>query len=368
MAKASSEDMGRQVEPRRGMPARKLAKPDFVARYEQQFVDPAFDAERAAISRIADIAWDAYEQSRKSPVTRAAGAGHHDPSYALSTDWLAAREAIRIAQSQHDETALPPRILLINASSRTEHTCPGEMSKSYRLVHIAAEAIAAEAEIETDLLDLSRLASEYGRKIHPCKACFSTAAPLCHWPCSCYPNHSLGQTQDWMNEIYPMWVRAHGVMSVTPVNWYHTSSPMKLMIDRLVCADGGNPDPTRTHGKDAGAAKTIELQGWDYPRHLKGRFFAIVAHGDTEGAAGVRRSLADWLEDMELRSAGHAAELDRYIGYWKSYATNHEELDADSALREEVRIAARAPARAVTLDRQAGLPNPAADLPAPRQK
>ncbi|RUX98095.1 hypothetical protein EN935_01570 [Mesorhizobium sp. M7D.F.Ca.US.004.03.1.1] len=24
-------------------------------------------------------------------------------------------------------------------------------------------------------------------------ACFSTAAALCHWPCSCYPNHSLGQ-------------------------------------------------------------------------------------------------------------------------------------------------------------------------------
>ncbi|AZO41480.1 hypothetical protein EJ076_10325 [Mesorhizobium sp. M7D.F.Ca.US.005.01.1.1] len=23
--------------------------------------------------------------------------------------------------------------------------------------------------------------------------CFSTAAALCHWPCSCYPNHSLGQ-------------------------------------------------------------------------------------------------------------------------------------------------------------------------------
>jgi hypothetical protein len=25
---------------------------------------------------------------------------------------------------------------------------------------------------------------------------FSTSAALCHWPCSCYPNHSLGQVQD----------------------------------------------------------------------------------------------------------------------------------------------------------------------------
>jgi len=50
-------------------------------------------------------------------------------------------------------------------------------------------------------------------------------------------------------------------MIITPVNWYHTSSPFKLMIDRRVCADGGNPDPTATHGKDARQAKAIELSG-----------------------------------------------------------------------------------------------------------
>ncbi len=60
------------------------------------------------------------------------------------------------------------------------------------------------------MLDLSRLASEYGRMIYPCKACVSTAMPLCHWPCSCYPNHAIGQVGDWMNEIYPMWAAAHG--------------------------------------------------------------------------------------------------------------------------------------------------------------
>jgi hypothetical protein len=32
-------------------------------------------------------------------------------------------------------------------------------------------------------------------------------------------------------------------------------SPLKLMMDRLVCADGGNPDPTRTQGKNAELAK-----------------------------------------------------------------------------------------------------------------
>ncbi len=53
-----------------------------------------------------------------------------------------------------------------------------------------------------------------------------------------------------MAEIYPKWVAAHGVMIVCPVNWYQAPSSLKLMIDRLVCADGGNPDPTSTHMKD----------------------------------------------------------------------------------------------------------------------
>ena len=92
--------------------------------------------------------------------------------------------------------------------------------------------------------------------------------PLCHWPCSCYPNHSLGQVNDWMTEIYERWVAAHAVVIVTPTHWYSTSSALKLMIDRLVCADGGNPDPTSTHGKKAAEAKAIELAGWDYPKHL----------------------------------------------------------------------------------------------------
>ncbi len=54
-------------------------------------------------------------------------------------------------------------------------------------------------------------------------------------------------------------------MIVTPVNWFQATSPLKLMMDRLVCADGGNPDPTLTHGKDPAKAKAEELKGWHYP-------------------------------------------------------------------------------------------------------
>lgn len=135
------------------------------------------------------------------------------------------------------------------------------MSKSWRIAKIAKKVLD-QKDTEVEILDLSRLTSEYGRHIHPCKACYSTAAALCHFPCSCYPNHSLGQTQDWMADIYPMWMRAHGVFVITPVNWYMASSPMKLMMDRMVCMDGGNPDPTSTHGKEVEEAKAMELKGW----------------------------------------------------------------------------------------------------------
>jgi multimeric flavodoxin WrbA len=242
------------------------------------------------------------------------------------------------------------------------------MSKSWRLVEMAHDILAADAGARVEILDLARLASEYGRQIHPCKACFSTAAALCHWPCSCYPNYALGQTDDWMNDIFPLWVEAHGIMIVTPVNWYMTSSPLKLMIDRMVCADGGNPDPTRTHGKNALEAKQIELDGWDYPRHLAGRQFAAVVHGDVEGAENVRRSLHDWLSFMRLCPAGPVAELDRYIGYWQPYATSHEALDADTALQVEVQNAARALLEAVGADRMGKFLQGGEGLKSPRQK
>jgi len=356
-----------ELSPRKGMPSPRLSESEFRKRFLDQFQDPAFDPLAAELDKIAAAAWDAYDQGRKSPRTRKAGGEFSDPDYDLSVDWLAARAAIGEAQRRHDERG-QPAILLINCSSRSEHTCPGEMSKSYRLVEIAREVFAASPGVEIELLDLSRLASEYGRCIHPCKACFSTAPALCHWPCSCYPNYSLGQTQDWMNQIYPMWVAAHGIMIVTPVNWYQVSSPLKLMMDRLVCADGGNPDPTRTQGKDAELAKQIELDGWDYPRHLAGRVFSVVVHGDVEGAENVRRSISDWLCFMHLCPAGPTAELDRYIGYWKPYATSHADLDADTALQEEVRNAARTLLEAVRGKLEGKFVTAGENLRPPRQK
>ena len=359
--------MARAPAPRKGMPSIQLDEAEYKRRFREQFADSAFDSLEAEIGRIAAIAWDGYSNDRKSPRASKAGPAFADPEFELADEWRATHEALAAAQAAHDDPADPSCILIVNGSSRSEHSCPGEMSKSWRLTEIAEAACRAEG-LTVEILNLSRLAAEYGRRIFPCKACFSTAAALCHWPCSCYPNHALGQTQDMMNDIYPLWVRAHGIMLVTPVNWYHTSSAMKLMIDRLVCADGGNPDPTTTRGKNAQLAKQLELDGWPYPRHLAGRLFAIVVHGDVEGAENVRRSLHDWMCFMQLVPAGNLAELDRYIGYWQPYATSHDALDRDTAIQDEVRNAALTLAEAVKSQRAGRLSQPGKALKPRREK
>ena len=332
---------------RKGQGDTTLSREEFAKRFREQFYDPAFEPLTAEIARLTQVAWQAYEGSRKSPRTRKAGTEFADPTYDLSIEWLQTRDAIGAAQRLQSNPSSRRRVLLICGSSRSDLTCPGEMSKTFRLVQIAQQTLASSGT-EVDLLDLSHLGSEYGRRILPCKGCVSTAMPLCHWPCSCYPNHGMGQVNDWMNELYPRFVAAHGILIVTPVYWYQATSPLKLLIDRLVCADGGNPDPTTTHGKKADEAKAIEMNGWDYPRHLAGRAFAVVVHGDAAGASNVRHALTDWLSDIGMVQAGHAAAIDRYIDYYGKYATSHEALDRDEAIQVEVRNAAQALANELT--------------------
>lgn len=357
-----------RINVRKGMPNVTLSKAEFTRRARERFVDPAFEPLQAEIDKLIEAAWDGYHDYRKAPRTRKAGKAYADPDYDLSVDWIRSRDAIARAERRQKSRAARSRILLVNGSSRSDQSCPGEMSKTFRLVEIARRLIERERGFEAEVLDLSLLTSQYGRQIHPCKACVSTAMPLCHWPCSCYPNHAIGQVNDWMAEIYPMWVAAHGVMIVTPVNWYQAPAGLKAMIDRLVCADGGNPDPTSTAGKNAKKAKEIELKGWDYPRHLAGRAFSVVVHGDTAGSETLRRILCDWLGDIGLISAGHQAELDRYIDYYGPYATSHDALDKDTAFQAEVRNAARSLIQAVKLMRRGRLARPDAGLPEIRPK
>jgi hypothetical protein len=131
---------------------------------------------------------------------------------------------------------------------------------------------------------------------------------------------------------------------------------------------GGNPDPTTTQGKNPNLAKQLELSGWPYPRRLAGRVFSVIVHGDAAGAETLRRNLADWLGDIGLQSAGSPAAIDRYIGYYEPYATSHVALDADRALHDEARNAARTLVSAVRPMRRGKLARPGAKLGEPRPK
>ena len=351
----------------KGQVAEFIARDEFRRRFEANFVDPAFAKERDAIARLEAIAWDGYKEARKAPMTQKAGAGFADPDYDLSVEWKRNRDRLLELDARRKSGEAKSRVLVICGSPRNDGSCPGEMSKTFRLAQIAQHTLEGEG-IEVDLLDLSLLTNEFQRNIHPCKGCVSTAMPLCHWPCSCYPNYALGQTNDWMAEIYERWTAAHGVLIVTPVHWYQATSALKLMIDRLVCADGGNPDPTSTGGKDAEKAKALELKGWSYPKHLEGRAYGVVVHGDVSGIESVRRALCDWLDWMGLIESGFKARLDRYVGYYEPYATSHQHLDDDRDFQEEVRNAARAVAATVRDVRAGKVRSADAELETPRPK
>jgi multimeric flavodoxin WrbA len=355
------------IQIRKGQVTQKMTRDAFRARFLARFYDPAFRQEDDALDRLEEIAWQAYMDGRKSPMTEKAGPGYADPDYDLSVEWRAASERIKAAQARQRDPATRSRVLVINASSRNDMSCPSEMSKSYRLAKIVCGTLDGHG-VDVDLLDLSRLISDRDLHIHPCKGCVSTAMPLCHWPCSCYPNHSLGMVNDWMNEIYERWAACHGVVIVTPVYWYQAASALKLMMDRLVCADGGNPDPTSTHGKKPEQAKALEMQGWDYPKHLAGRAYGVIVHGDVAGIEGTRRALSDWLDWMGLIDCGPKARLDRYIGYYEPYATSHDTLDADTPMQQEVAAVGHAVANGVARLRAGDLTQPDAVIPPARAK
>ena len=345
-----------------------LSKEQFRERFFQKFYDPAFEKVLPELDRVFEVAWDGYSVYRKSPRTKPAGKGFAEPSFKVATEWLETRARIEAAEKRQKDPKSPTRILIVNGSTRSEHTCPGEISKTRRLAQHAQKTLSSLPGHEVDFLDISTLADEPWKVIHPCKACVSTSQPLCHWPCTCYPNHALGQTNDWMAEIYERWVAAHGVMILCPVHWYQAPASLKLMIDRLVCADGGNPDPTSTHGKDPAMAKELELKGWDYPKHLEGRAFSIVAHGDAAGPENLRRMLTDWLTDIGMISAGPTAVMDTWIGWYQPYANSHEDLDKDKDLFAEIVNAAQALANMVKQIRTGKFQAPDAELHDPREK
>ena len=177
----------------------------------------------------------------------------------------------------------PFRVLIISGSDRRQYNCPGVDSKARTLMLKMAEALPADWEI-----DYEDLGNVYGReKIQSCNACVSTSMALCVWPCNCYEKNSSKEPDlMWNFDMYARLDMADAWAIIGPVNWYAPSSNIKLMFDRLVCMNGGNPDEKTIDHKNPEKAMALEhTEEWQAMsvNHLEGRTAAFWCYGDEGG-------------------------------------------------------------------------------------
>jgi len=177
----------------------------------------------------------------------------------------------------------PFRVLVISGSDRRQYNCPGVDSKSRTLMFRMSDRLPAEWEI-----DVEDLGNIYGRaRIQSCNACVSTSMALCCWPCNCYePNHKSEPDLMWDLDMYARLDLADAWAVIGPVNWYGPSSNLKLMFDRLVCMNGGNPKEHLIEHKNAELAQALEhSKEWEglSVNHLEGRTAAFFCYGDGGG-------------------------------------------------------------------------------------
>src|SRR5688500_169451 len=144
---------------RKGQAPEPHSREVFRERFLANFFDPIYAKEKEALDRIEALAWQAFKDGHKAPVTRKAGPEFEDPDYDLSVEWYETRQRLRAAQARWSDTATASRILVIACGSRNDGTCPGEISKTWRLAKLAAAEVES-AGVECDFLDLSLLTSD----------------------------------------------------------------------------------------------------------------------------------------------------------------------------------------------------------------
>lgn len=175
------------------------------------------------------------------------------------------------------------RVLIISGSGRRQYNCPGVDSKSRTLMLRMKEKLPADWDI-----DIEDLGNVFGRaRIQSCNACVSTSMALCVWPCNCYEkNNSKEPDLMWDLDIYSRLDQADAWAVIGPVNWYAPTSNLKLMFDRLVCMNGGNPREDLIDHKNPELAMKLEhTQEWKELslNHLEGRTAGFFCYGDGGG-------------------------------------------------------------------------------------
>ena len=146
-----------------------------------------------------------------------------------------------------------------------------------------AERLPNEWEI-----DYEDLGNVYGRaRIQSCNACVSTSMALCVWPCNCYEKGSKKEPDlMWELDMYARLDLADAWAIIGPINWYAPTSNLKLMFDRLVCMNGGNPCEELIEHKNPELAMHLEhTPEWEAlsVNHLEGRTAGFFCYGDGGG-------------------------------------------------------------------------------------
>ena len=175
------------------------------------------------------------------------------------------------------------RILIIAGSGRKQYNCPGVDGKARMLMLQMADMLPQHWEI-----DCEDLSNAYGRAhIQSCNACVSTSMALCVWPCNCYKKNSRAEADFmWDADLYARLDMADAWAIIGPVNWYAPTSNLKLMFDRMVCMNGGNPDENLIDHKDPEKAMQLEhTEFWKTlnVNHLEGRTAGFFCYGDQGG-------------------------------------------------------------------------------------
>lgn len=175
------------------------------------------------------------------------------------------------------------RILLIAGSQRRQYNCPGVDGKARTFLNRAAKRLSHEFTI--DEVDLANVYA--AERIQPCNACVSTSMALCCWPCNCFEKDNKDEPDlMWNLDLYARLDLADAWGIIGPVNWYAPSSNLKLMFDRLVCANGGNPLEQLIDHKNPELAMALEKKPeWAElsVNHLEGRTAAFFCYGDGGG-------------------------------------------------------------------------------------
>jgi multimeric flavodoxin WrbA len=177
----------------------------------------------------------------------------------------------------------PLRVFIIAGSQRRLHSCPGLDSKARALLQRIAAKLPPGWQIDTE-----DIGNEHGKaRIQPCNGCVSSAAPLCVWPCNCYgPKSDTQPDLMWDLDIYGRLARSDAWAFIGPMNWYAPTTGFKLLFDRLVCMNGGNPRPDLIDKKDTLKAQALERSElWQElsRNHLEGRTAAFFTYGDDGG-------------------------------------------------------------------------------------